>query len=191
MHMSKPSSRPSVRRDRGYTLIEILVVLGIMMILMGLGMYGYGAVRQMIRIKTARADLSKLKASIEKYKMFYDVWPGEYKEILTEDPPGSGVMIKVKVYDDMEKIYKDLMTKYPRGTMLGRLEKDKLSADGKLYIDPWGTAFYVRIYRDTLELYSFGPDRTSDLGRADGDRRLPRVEELPAPAAAPYDDVTP
>ncbi|MCX7803753.1 MAG: type II secretion system GspH family protein [Planctomycetota bacterium] len=187
--------RRKLRRG-GYTIVEILVVLGIMAILMGIGMYGYTAVRKLIRIKVAKADLAKIKTAIEKYKQIYDKWPGKPRQIDVEDPPGSGKKIKVLVYDDEGSIYEDLTTKYSRGCMLAGLEKDKSipdpeNPDRRVLVDPWEMPYCIRIYRDVLEVYSFGPDKTSDLGRAEGDRRLPKLENLPPPAAPPYDDITP
>lgn len=182
---------------KGFTLVEIIVVLAIMMILMGLGVYGFGAVRQMIRVKAARADLCKVKAAILKYKEMYTTWPGVYEEKEIEDPPG--VKFKVRDYKKAEYIYRDLEAQGSRGSMLGRLEDEKIKDAGtdakgvalKLYLDPWETPYYVRIYKDVVEIYSYGPDKKSDLGRCEGDRKLPKLEDLPAPAEAPYDDVGP
>jgi prepilin-type N-terminal cleavage/methylation domain-containing protein len=192
----KSSDSRESRGRRGYTLVEVLVVLGIIAILMGIGMYGYTAVRKMVRIKVAKADLAKIKAAIEKYKLIYGVWPGKPREIEEEYPKGSGKKIKVQVYDDKGSIYEDLTTRNSRGSMLSGLEEEKSipdpeNPDRRIYVDPWGTPYHIRIYKDTLEVYSFGPDKSDDLGRCEGDRRLPKLESLPPPAAPPYDDITP
>jgi general secretion pathway protein G len=71
--------RTSRRRDRGaFTLMEMLVVVAIIVMLAGVGAWGYMRYLEQARESTAKLQITHLSEAVEAYK----VTEGEYPESL-------------------------------------------------------------------------------------------------------------
>jgi general secretion pathway protein G len=104
MKPSKP------RRRGGFTLIEVLLVLVILVILSSIAVMAYGPAQKRANINAAKTQMNLLKGALERYKMenyqyppsldclWTDVngmgkdWGGPYSEPVGADPFGNAYM---------------------------------------------------------------------------------------------------
>ena len=56
-----------MKRDKGFTLLELLVVIGIIALLVGIATVSYGAAQVRTRDARRRADLNSMKDALEQY----------------------------------------------------------------------------------------------------------------------------
>jgi general secretion pathway protein G len=70
--MSAPSRR---RRRAGFTLIEVLLVLVILVILGSLAVTAYGPMRKKAQIDAAKAAVSMFETPLEAYHLHMDAYP--------------------------------------------------------------------------------------------------------------------
>lgn len=126
-------------RRKGFTLIEILVVISIITFLSGMVIIGAGRLKEKARIESAKGLISKITLAINEYHLAYFAYPpseGEYAgsqnlyyflgqplEILQGYDPATGEMMK--------------QTFGPAVT--GGFKKDEVNSQ-KYIIDAWETA---------------------------------------------------
>ena len=70
-----PSSRAG--RRAGFTLIEVLLVLVILVILGSLAVTAYGPMRKKAQIDAARAAISMFETPLEAYHLHMDAYPSD------------------------------------------------------------------------------------------------------------------
>ena len=56
-----------MKRDKGFTLLELLVVIGIIALLVGIATVSYGAAQVRTRDARRKADLNAMKDALEQY----------------------------------------------------------------------------------------------------------------------------
>lgn len=66
-----------MRRQEGFTLIEILAVIAILGLLMGIAMVGIGKFRQQGNIAATRARIETLQLMIQKYESHFGGYPND------------------------------------------------------------------------------------------------------------------
>lgn len=71
------------RRREGFTLIEMLIVIAIILILMGMLLIGIGGVRAHARKVVARTEVEQIAAAWKHYYSEYNRWP----DFSPESPP--------------------------------------------------------------------------------------------------------
>jgi general secretion pathway protein G len=83
--------RPSTPRRRrgGFTLIEVLLVLVILVVLSSIAVMAYGPAQKRANINTAKTQMNLLKGSLERYKMENYEYP-QSLEFLWNDVTGMG-----------------------------------------------------------------------------------------------------
>lgn len=120
------------RKRRGFTLIEVLLVLAILVILGGMvGLY-FTRIQGNAYSDAARHQISLFEQQLKLYRLDTGVYPTTEQGLqsLREAPAG--------------------MTKW-RGPYL---EKE-------VPVDPWGMAYQYKLEGDQYVIWSFGPDRTN------------------------------
>jgi len=70
-----------VIRNKGFTLVELVVVIAIIAILMTLAIVTINTVRRQSRNAQLRADARLVKSSLESYYTSYKTYPGSYDKI--------------------------------------------------------------------------------------------------------------
>jgi len=135
----------SRRRRVGFTLLELLLVIGILVALAGVGVVAYTGIKASSDKKLAKTIVANTAEAVDTYYMTMDVYP--------EDEEGLNALIN-KPEDEA------LAKKWPGSSFLKH---------GKVPVDPWGNELKYK-KRETDEgdagpkfiVYSFGPDKEED-----------------------------
>ncbi len=169
---SRLSLKPSTRAQPGYTLIEILVVIGIISILLGLlGVVGLKLHEGTKRRRTA-TTLMQLKSAMSLYKETYGTYPSGpplHPETWPSPYASSGT---------------ELNAWFLKHTSLnGKIAKEDFDANDSNYlIDRWGRRLrYRKSGPGRMLIWSLGPDGVDQIGqgrqrRAGDDISSDRVE---------------
>jgi general secretion pathway protein G len=65
----------SSRRDRGFTLIEVLLVLVILVVLASLAVVAYGPIQRRYKVNAAKAQIGLFKTALETYQVTVESYP--------------------------------------------------------------------------------------------------------------------
>ena len=135
-----------MKRRKGFTLIEIMVVIAIIALLTGMVVFSVSKVRAKSRIAKAEADI----ASLETAAVMYQVDMGNY--------PGNDTLI-ADLTDPTGK---------PSGWRGPYVRIKEENIEGGALKDPWGNGY---VYANpgvhntsSFDIYSLGPDGTAGTG---------------------------
>ena len=95
--MKVPAIPPSASRRSGFTLLEMVIVLGIIAMIMGGGIYGMKKIADKAKPQQAKADINSFISAISLYKINKSKYPttqeglralvnGKYLDKLPTDP---------------------------------------------------------------------------------------------------------
>ncbi len=114
-------------RGSAFTLVEMLVVLGMISILMGVTFTGVGKARTQARIVKANAEIRELMNAWLAYEAAYDDWPASVEG------------------DEIEATEGNL------GELIGKNDTESVFLEAQLvngaFRDPWGTPYRFRIVK--------------------------------------------
>jgi len=65
-----------LEKNKGFTLMELLVVMTIMAVLMGLALVSYQGARRTARDGKRKSDLEEIRGALEMYRTDLDAYPG-------------------------------------------------------------------------------------------------------------------
>jgi len=116
-------------KSNAFTLVELLVVLGMISILMGVTFTGIGKARTQARIAKANSEVRTLMNAWLSYEASYDDWP---------------VAIQGREIDAEESALKELLGDNQSKTVF--LNVQLLNG---AFRDPWGTPYRFRLLQDT------------------------------------------
>lgn len=129
----------SVARSRGFTLIEVLIVIAIIVALAGLVGVALFSKQKDAKIGLCQADMGTIKSALRNFRLKYDRWPSEDEglEVLWN-------VEKLQDEADRAKWSKELESPMPN--------------------DRWGNPWGYRDVsehgdEDTFDLWSNGPDK--------------------------------
>lgn len=127
--MRKRNLSPNDRRARlAFTLIEMMVVLGMLGILMGVAFSGIGKARNQARVAKANVEVRELINAWLSYEAAHDDWPTEISE-------NSGSAVEADA--DHLKV------------LLGKGEDKTVYLNAQLvngkFLDPWGQVYKFRL----------------------------------------------
>ena len=182
------------KRFIGYTLVEVLVVVSVILILAGIS-FGTASGVQAARMKSiAKAEIALIVQSLSNFNNHFGEYPiteGEEDNALTL----SKALLGWKVFSRNASQMVDRKV-IPDGGIKTFIELSKILHDGDSsslddvmpsnvrFIDPWGNA-YVYAYKESSEwdnysyvLYSKGPDGADTKFELDGiiDYKLKNLE---------------
>ncbi len=150
-------------QQTGFTLVELLIVIGIIGLLAAVILIAVGRARSQSKIAKAQADLAQLRTGIELMSSDTGKWPNGC-------PPETSVNPEV----ELNLPAAGLASTPPVGVIELPCEwtaSDVASWNGPYAgnastLDPWGTSYwfdgdYVPLSVGAIVLLSFGPDKTN------------------------------
>lgn len=132
-NLSSPNRRASLRGNSGYTLFEIMLVLGIIAVLVGSAIYMLSGNIDVAKEQRVTSDIQAISMQLRTYEML------NYRKPSTEQ--GLKALVQMPGSDPKPQHWKKLMESVP--------------------LDPWGNEYVYRnpgkIKADGFDLYSLGP----------------------------------
>lgn len=135
------------RHSGGFTLVEVMIVMVILVLLAGLVVPGLLGKQKKAKIQTAKAQIGGFKGALEHYALEMDTFPTTEQglESLVEEPQA-----------DDERT----------GNGKSKWDGPYLNADD-VPADPWGNDYQYEYppthgKRDSPDIWSFGPDGEDD-----------------------------
>jgi general secretion pathway protein G len=144
-------------RRRGFTLIEVLLVVGILGLLAGVLVYSLGSTRDKTDIKVARVFVAKVADALDRYKLSMGHYPTEEEgglEALRKRPDFGG---DEKMVEKWEGPYLASEPLDPWGSKIGYTATDPTSPDAQAV---------------PFKIWSFGPNKQDDNGASDDIRNV-------------------
>jgi len=172
--------RPADSR-RGFTLIEILIVISIIAVLASMILAGVSIARKNTTIAVCKQNIDSIASAMEQYKLDTGKYPGEkikdfengfpalFEALLGEKPPrgGGGPNAPYMKYKEADvQVWDDDEGKYRQATVDERWDQRV----EKYLADPWGNPLIYHENksrarqqymhnRDGADVYSVGPDK--------------------------------
>ncbi len=160
------ASRPAPPKIRGFTLVELMVVISVIGILASITVSAAMKVRQTMRVRVARASASRLAQAIEAYEALMNFLP--VQNVYDAETDGDDI------YENWDLIaqIQGVMSRDP----LLKHEASELNAAGS-FKDSWGRPFRVVMWKEGdlvkyFQVYSCGENRLWEVGN--GDDLVPR-----------------
>ncbi|MBI3890763.1 MAG: prepilin-type N-terminal cleavage/methylation domain-containing protein [Candidatus Wallbacteria bacterium] len=156
--LSSAGARRSRRRPPGlgFSLVEILVTMSIMLVLAATTQIYYGAVLPEQRIGRAKTDIQQYKKAVGYLRNSYKAGPLSSDVFRYEEdgPPWSAALTAYRTVD-------------APGADPGLEKLLKFNIVPNLVLDPWGGDYHIDVQRGWI--YSYGPDGVPHVGDNLGD----------------------
>lgn len=133
-----PDTWRAGRGRRGFSMVELLSVIGVIVVLAGIILGGASYAQRRAAISRAQSDLEQIKFVLEEYRVRFGRYP---------TTANMGVNVEGPLADT---VMKDLLT-VPTPNFPG-------AKPGLALYDPWGRSYvYRNAARYAYEILSFGP----------------------------------
>jgi prepilin-type N-terminal cleavage/methylation domain-containing protein len=175
--MNLSRNRLAVRHQRGFSLMELLIVIAIIVILAALTMGGLGFMQRNQAVQKCRAQMGMLSTALEEYKLDFGVYPVADDTGAPADQ-GSNVLFRALYWDSdnngaavgadpNQRIY--LAELDPASTKQGWSSNPVASLNNTI-LDPWSSNYRYRsgtnatgqvnpnCINPDFDLWSNGPD---------------------------------
>ena len=129
---------------RGFTLLELLVVVAIIMILAGFFLPAFLKMKKAARIKRANSDVVALVSAIQGYQVVYHKWPGNADGGTWSND--NYTVINQLANNPQKRIFFEA------------------SSTSKVLLDHFGNPYCITIAGENVNVWSYGPDGTNGTG---------------------------
>lgn len=145
---------------RGFTLLEMLITIGIIVFLFSLmGLVAF-RVREKAKMSRAKSTIKKIHVCMEGYKAIWREYPAGAPLYPDTWPVGSQATIYKGVPLDRSLVM--------RGTGIGEegsFTKDEFDPTETFFVDPWGNQLrYRKLSSDRILIWSYGPNGHDEIG---------------------------
>lgn len=160
--------RRDAEKTEAFTLVELLVVIGLLAFLAAIGLAGFGGAMDDTKAQVTQARLQKVKTSIETFHTKHGEWPPDPQQL----PPKLaqwGVPVGTTWYEFMSHAYaKAVENGGPKFEYTGpwlELHARSLDQDGDI-LDAWLNPIRIAVdhKQGTVLVWSFGEDRQNATG---------------------------
>lgn len=145
-----------VSRNRGFTMVELLAVITIIMILAGLVIGASAVASRKADVGRCLARVQFIKNALEEYKLDY----GKY-------PPGNESILYNRLFNDPVN-----GSGRPNGIKQPYISETNFLNSSKQFVDPWGKPFRYQApgsrNKITFDLSSDGPNGKDERGVTTG-----------------------
>ncbi len=127
------------QKRRGFTLIELMVSVGIIMMVVSVMFIGLNVARRQMAINRARTDVHNIRTAIVSYKQTYGRYPRQ---------TGSGSIMYVR--REFAELIDILMgqedhSMNPKGIQFLEVSRGAYSESERTMVDPWGEPYRARV----------------------------------------------
>ena len=129
------------RAQRGFTLVEMLVVIAILGILMAMMVPAAGLILKKVKISNTRTDAGLVESTLLKYRAEYNRWPSSYAS------SGDGETDSAWVETMAPKPGSGAVPANPKRIVFFEPGGGSLSAEGA-FVDAWGRPFRFQLDLD-------------------------------------------
>ncbi|SEH72717.1 prepilin-type N-terminal cleavage/methylation domain-containing protein [Akkermansia glycaniphila] len=175
-----------IRLHRGFTLIEILIVIAIIAILMTIGMFAFNAIKEKKRAETVKVTISALSTALDQYRSDNSCYPvgdgsetssTKLYEALYRDEDGDG---RPDMNPEGQGRLKPYWDKLKPGSSDPESVNVKRRNGRYVILDPWGTPYRYRLgsgqnavdadgnrgngINADFDIWSLGPDMKGNNG---------------------------
>lgn len=142
----------TMRKNNGFTLLELLTVIAIIIILAGILIPAIGIVRQKAKAARAQADIESLSVALKMYEADFGAFPEAVNPNQFKKDLGEKLTVGTATY----------------GPYMEFKSKD---TSGYTFNDPWGKPYVYTVPGShntaSFDIYSFGPNKTDNQGGYD------------------------
>ncbi len=136
-----------------FTLIEILVMLGILTILVGLALPMFQQTRAKSKLARVQADISQIESALNLYKMDYGAGPdASITALIANDPGGYTILSPANP-----------LISTSTGEPYFIVPSARCDAATHQFLDPWKTPYYIvpiaTHNTNSFDIFSAGPDK--------------------------------
>lgn len=154
-----------MKKNNGFTLLELLTVIAIIIILAGILIPAVGIVRQKAKAARAQADIESLSVAIKMFETDFGTSPaaaGSSNEFIKY----LGAQLGMSADGSVNFTPGATDTKY--GPYMEFKSKD---TSGNTFNDPWGKPYVYTVpgthNTASFDIYSFGPNKADNQGGSD------------------------
>ncbi|GMV83030.1 MAG: hypothetical protein AMXMBFR7_42140 [Planctomycetota bacterium] len=163
----------SIRRERGVTLVELLVVIAIILLLLGLvGVVAWSA-REKARMSRTKSMLARVKLAMVEYHVMWRDYPSGNPISPTASDPEQWPTANTYQGEEFDVRY--LTERDPPWE--SHQESDRHPDNDNWMADGWGAPFrYRKVSPDEYLIWSVGPNGIDDIGGT-SDIRIKKAED--------------
>ena len=168
------------RNQQGFSLIELLIVISILVILASMMTAGSLSFRQRARETKTKAQLAQMETALEAYRNDFLMYPGDGTPVEYEND-NSYILEQLSAKDKNTGAYVPAIVNDPNwnGPYFDPKEEDVRVIGGiRRWVDAWGNVINMRLAADmtigdgkppfnrdlSFDLWSSGPNGTNDSG---------------------------
>lgn len=164
------------KRSQGFTLVELITVIAVIVILLGFMVGSSSSARKRAKINQAKSEIAALETAINAYRADIGSFPVD----------AAGASVNVDVVRQLSGL--DLS-----GSKIAGLSDDwngpymefdtsRLESTSGAFLDPWKNAYQIRGIGDdagtteaglhnkyTFDIWSYGPNGTDESGASESD----------------------
>lgn len=141
----------------GFTIIELMVTVGIITMVVGVLFIGLGSARRQMAVNRARTDINNIRTAIVSYRQAYGRYPMQTRD--------ATIMYGGTRYVDLINILmgQEDHSQNPKKIQFLEVSRGAYCEEKRTMVDPWGEPYLARVVvqDSTVVVWSRGDPNTS------------------------------